>query len=243
MNKPIIGINPYYYNYQDSWWMATKEDYINAVWRAGGIPMTVHYPDSGNTIAEILERIDGLLMVGGPDFHSSMYGGSQPELLSKIIHQKRESFDRIIFQEARRNNKPILAVCAGFQHINLIYGGSLYEDIPRQLNNHMNHGEFNGAQILHPVKLDDRSILYSIMGEPEPQVCSTHHQGIKILGDNLTAVAWTADGLIEAIEDTRDPRAFVAVQWHPELYQEDQANRQIFQWLVEEAVARSTMYG
>lgn len=243
MNKPLIGINPYYYSYKDAWWMATKEDYTAVVWSNGGIPLMLHYPPRDVAATEIIERIDGLLMVGGPDFHSNMYGGQNPELLSEIIHHRREAFDRDIFQEARRNGKPILAICAGMQHINLIYGGSLYEDIPTQLEANIDHGEFDGDYSTHTVKLDRSCMLYTIMAEDEPMVRSTHHQGVKILGEQLRPVAWSEDGLIEAFEDLHDPQAFIATQWHPELFTEDPANRQIFEWLINEANRRKNIFG
>ncbi len=243
VNKPLIGINPYYFYYNDDWWMATKQDYLTAVWSSGGLPMTVHHQPKGETVEEIVHRIDGLVMVGGPDFPSNMYAGRNPELLSEIIHPAREVFDRAMFWEARQQGKPILAICAGMQHINIIYGGSLYEDLPSQKENLNNHGEFGGDFGTHIVDLDINSCLYDIMGEKTPTVRCTHHQGIRQLGENLNAVAWSEDGLIEAIEDKDEPRAFIAIQWHPELYQEDRANRQIFERLIEEAVGRSTMNG
>ncbi len=243
MNKPLIGINPYYFAFKDDWWSATKDDYINSVWTNGGIPITLCHPPRDIAIAIIIERIDGLIMVGGPDFHSNLYGGQNPELLSEIIHPNRETFDREIFQEARRNNKPILAICAGMQHINLIYGGSLYEDIPRQLPGHIDHGEFDGDYSTHSVLLDRSSTLFTIMGENEPMVRSTHHQGVKKLGAQLKPVAWSEDGLVEAIEDLHDPQAFIATQWHPELAPEDRANNALFEWLVTEADRRKHIFG
>ncbi len=235
MNKPIIGINPYYFNYKSDWWLATKEDYIKAVYRAGGIPVTLHHPQFGESVGELVERVNGIMMVGGPDFHCNMYGGGDPDLLREIIHPNRESFDRNLFNEARRQNKPILAICAGFQHINLIYNGTLYEDIEKQTDDPIDHGLLANDYVNHSVILDPDSNLYTVMGEKEPEVRSTHHQGIKEIGENLRAVARSSDGLIEAVEDAYNSRAFIAVQWHPELYPESSANSRIFDWLISES--------
>ncbi|MFH1852966.1 MAG: gamma-glutamyl-gamma-aminobutyrate hydrolase family protein [Candidatus Neomarinimicrobiota bacterium] len=238
MVKPLIGINPYYFNYRDDWWMATKQDYVNAITHSGGLPLTLHHTPDGEPLTEIVERIDGILMVGGPDFPSSMYAGEHPELLNEIIAPQRLAFDRSLFLEAFRQGKPMLAVCAGLQLINLIYGGTLYEDIPSQVRTDVEHRCSNEGCMIHPVRLDRNSLLFSIVGDEQMQVTSTHHQGIRRLGENLRAAAWSEDGLIEAVEDKYNPRAFIAIQWHPELQPADATSHRIFDWLTEEAALR-----
>ncbi len=85
-------------------------------------------------------------MAGGPDLSVELYGGQHPELLDKdVIHHQREAFDRAIFLATRRQHKPILAICLGLQHINVIYGGDLYEDLDTQFPGTIDHGEFNGS--------------------------------------------------------------------------------------------------
>ncbi len=238
MNKPLIGINPYYYNYKNDWWLATKEDYIKAVYRAGGIPLTLNHLQYGDSISPLVERVDGVILTGGPDFHSNMYNAQNPELLGELMHPNRERFDRALYKETRRQGKSLLAICAGLQHINLICNGSLYEDIPTQLDNAVEHNGPGDDFVRHSLRLDPNSLLAAVMGESEPEVHSTHHQGIKKLGDGLRAVAWSSDGLIEAIEDIHQPNAFIAVQWHPELYPDSSANSRIFEWLIAAAEQR-----
>ena len=98
MFKPIIGINPYYFEYDESFWNGTKEKYFRSVWLAGGLPVTLHHFSSGGTVEDIIERIDGLLLVGGPDIPNTIYGGKHSELLDEdVMHLNREKFDRIIF--------------------------------------------------------------------------------------------------------------------------------------------------
>ena len=235
MFKPIIGINPYYFEYDESFWNGTKEKYFRSVWLAGGLPVTLHHCSSGGTVEDIIERIDGLLLVGGPDIPNTIYGGKHSELLDEdVMHLNREKFDRIIFLAAESFRKPVLGICVGFQHINVIYGGTLFEDIPTQMKGAIEHGDPNGAITNHIVRLDKNSLTAKVMGTSKPTVNSAHHQGINKLGDGLRIVGRSPDGLPEVIEDVKDSGKFIAVQWHPEILQKNKEQKNLFGWLVEE---------
>ena len=236
MKKPIIGINPYYYEHNGAMWNATKESYYQSVWQAGGTAFTLNYPNNNNLIIEIAEIIDGLLLVGGPDIPIEIYNGDFPNLLDKdVMLTEREQFDRDIFSAMYNLNKPILAICVGMQHINVIRGGSLYEDLNKQLEGSVNHGKFNGEWSQHSVHINQSSLLHEIINQEVIQIASTHHQGIRTLGRGLKPVAWSADGLIEAVEDSNSPKSFIAVQWHPELMPKDKYQKKLFSWLISEA--------
>ena len=240
MKKPLIGLNPYYFEYSDAMWNGSKELYFTAIWAAGGIPVTIHYPDQDNSINEIAQAIDGLLLVGGPDIPNDIYNGNHPELLdSDVMAPKREKFDRNIFLAMYNLRKPMLAICVGMQHINVIRGGTLYEDLTTQLASAVNHGEFNGEWLRHMVKLEKNSLVNKVIGDNYSEIKSTHHQGIRTLGSDLKPVSWSDDGLIEAIEDTNLPNAFLAVQWHPELMLDDESQINLFKWLVKESQSRN----
>ena len=73
MKKPLIGLNPYYFEYSDAMWNGSKYRYFTAIWAAGGIPVTLHYPNQDDSINEIAQAIDGLLLVGGPDIPNNIY--------------------------------------------------------------------------------------------------------------------------------------------------------------------------
>ena len=91
-------------------------------------------------------------MVGGPDIPANKYLSTNPHLLDEdVMSESRESFDRALFLEGMKQDKKILAICAGVQHVNIIYGGNLLEDIPTLVKNHIDHGVFNGAASTHPI--------------------------------------------------------------------------------------------
>ena len=236
MKKPLIGLNPYYFEYSDAMWNGSKDRYFTAIWAAGGIPVTLHYPDQDDSINEIAQAVDGLLLVGGPDLPNDIYNGNHPELLdSDVMVPKREKFDRNIFLAMYNLRKPMLAICVGMQHINVIRGGTLYEDLTEQLDGSVYHGEFNGECAHHTVKLEKNSLINKVIGDDDSEITSTHHQGIRTLGSGLKPVSWSDDGLIEAIEDTKIPDAFLAVQWHPELMLDDENQINLFKWLVKKS--------
>ena len=240
MKKPLIGLNPYYFEYSDAMWNGSKDRYFTAIWAAGGIPVTLHYPDQDDSINEIAQAVDGLLLVGGPDLPNDIYNGNHPELLdSDVMVPKREKFDRNIFLAMYNLRKPMLAICVGMQHINVIRGGTLYEDLTEQLDGSVYHGEFNGECAHHTVKLEKNSLINKVIGDDDSEITSTHHQGIRTLGSGLNPVSWSDDGLIEAIEDTKIPDAFLAVQWHPELMLDDENQINLFKWLVLESLSKS----
>lgn len=239
MKKPLIGINPYYFNYRDSFWNATREKYYNAVWKAGGTPVTVHHLSAEGSINSIVEHIDGLVMVGGPDIPCDVYRGKYPNLLDKdVMLPEREMFDRQLFLKTKQFNKPILSICVGLQHINVIYGGTLYEDLKTLTSSAVDHGEFNGDVSFHDVDITKESHIYSVLGKQSIEVASTHHQGIQALGKGLTVSGTAPDGLIEAVEDKERPDSFIAVQWHPEIMTDDEDQLKLFKWVCSEAANR-----
>ena len=152
-------------------------------------------------------------MVGGPDIPNHIYGGKYSELLDEdVMDPNREKFDRMVFLAADIFRKPVLGVCVGFQHINVIYGGTLFEDISVQMKGAIDHGDPNGEITNHIVRLDNNSLVAKVMGTQKPTVNSAHHQGINKLGDGLRIVGRSPDGLPEVIENIKDLGKFIAVQ-------------------------------
>ncbi len=116
-------------------------------------------------------------------------------------------------------------------------GGTLYEDVPSQLTGAMDHGDYKGPVVNHAVEVEQSSLLKDVLENETPTVNSTHHQGIRRLGEGLVPVAYAPDGLIEAVEPVNGESSFLAVQWHPEQMQDDSTQMKLFRWLIEEALA------
>lgn len=236
-HRPLVGIAPGYFVKEGAYWHMAREGYSQCVWKSGGIPLILTYPEEEKGAGDIADGLDGLILTGGPDLPIDVYGGAPYDLKGEEpMHPARVSFDRKIFDAFIQRQKPVLAVCAGLQVINVMNGGTLYEDVPSQLAGALDHGDYTRPVVSHSVELDQSSLLREILSDDVPIVNSTHHQGIRLLGDNLKPVAHAPDGLVEAVEPANGEAKLVAVQWHPEQMQEDKKQMRLFRWLVEEAI-------
>jgi putative glutamine amidotransferase len=113
-----------------------------------------------------------------------------------------------------QEKKPILGICRGLQVINVFKGGTLHLDNGEDKN--VIHKKETIDKI-HQVKVEKNSFFHSIVKENSGEVNSAHHQSIEKLGADLKAVAYSEDGIIEAIESSNlDDEFILAVQWHPE---------------------------
>ena len=221
MKKPLVGITPYHIKRQNVFWNATKEDYYLSLWNAGACPVTLNHPPNKEEIPNIVDQIDAFLMVGGPDIPADVYGAENPNLIdADQMSKERESFDRLVFLETMKQNKKVLAICLGMQHVNVVLGGTLAEDIPTLIPDAIDHGKFNGKH----------SLLFDILGSQTIDVASTHHQAIKSLGREAKVTACADDKVVEAIE-IKNKNNFIGVQWHPELLKESKESKKIFSWL------------
>ena len=171
------------YSLENTFWMATKENYAYRIWDHGAIPFLLTHPNSNGSVPDIANFIDGLMLIGGPDLPVDSYGGTAYDLGGEEpMHPNRITFDREIFESCHERGKPILAICAGLQLINVMYGGTLIEDIPSQVSASVDHGEFKGKTSYHSVTVDRDSNLFRILEKEQILVNSTHHQGIRDLG-------------------------------------------------------------
>ena len=125
---------------------------------------------------------------------------------------------------------PLFAICFGMQVLNVSRGGTLVQDIASQVANSIKHEQ--GAprdRPSHRIKFANASLVSALAESETALVNSHHHQAIQNVGRELVATAWAADGLVEAVEDSRADRFAVGVQWHPELgWREDQLSQALF---------------
>ena len=208
------------------------EDYPRSVLASGGTPLllALHDPDVyPGVVAHQLDCADGLLLSGGPDVNPLVYGEQPHPGLGPTIPE-RDRFDLALIAEARRRRLPVLAICRGVQILNVAYGGTLYQDLPRQHPGVVQHEQQSARHVLsHHVEVTAGSRLAGLLGEAGTlAVTSFHHQAIKAVGDGLAVVATAPDGLVEAVEATDHPW-IVGVQWHPEMsHPGDEAASRLF---------------
>lgn len=191
--------------------------YINAIVAAGGIPLLIPLGLSEETLSDIFDRIDGLLLPGGGDVDPDVYAGDEHATLWGI-DADRDRVEFFMATTAVARQKPMLAICRGIQVLNVALGGTLYEDIGSRAPHAIKHDYFRVQPrnyLAHDVTITGGSQLAGQMGRTETAVNSLHHQGIRDLAPELTASASAPDGMIEAVEIPGHPYA-IGVQWHPE---------------------------
>ncbi|GAA0371107.1 hypothetical protein GCM10008932_23110 [Alkalibacterium iburiense] len=141
-----------------------------------------------------------------------------------------------LIEEMMTRKKPILGVCRGMQLLNVVFGGTLHQDLSEREGTYEKHEQDIPAdQTIHQVKVDPNSYLGTILPEELP-VNSLHHQIINELGEGLRATAVSEDGVIEAVESEDPNQNFIAIQWHPEsTHAADTHSLVLFEDLVERA--------
>ena len=215
---------------------AMPELYVDALARAG--LTTVLLPQvEANDPERILEAFAGLLLVGGGDVDPRRYG-AEPHSAIYGVDPRRDAAEVSLVRTADRLGLPTLAICRGPQLMNVAFGGTLIQHLP-DLDGMLEHGApVDGEATMHEVKVAESSRLFGAVGESTLNSESHHHQGLDRLGEGLVAVAWTGDGLVEAIE--RERGWMVGVQWHPErTAASDPAQQAIFNAFAQEVQARA----
>jgi len=247
MKKPIIGITPLY-NYIEpqmsriKMWM--NNTYFDAVEDAGGIPVMLPWQSCKADIIRALEIVDGLILPGGNDISPLYYGEIVLEQCGGI-HPSRDEAEMLLAKSAYENNVPLLGICRGCQVINAALGGTLYQDIPFQLE------PKDGVKIIHSqttippeypihrVRISKDSRLYDCLGQEEILVNSLHHQAAKAIAPDFFASAHAEDGIVEAVEPISKDRFFLGVQWHPEaMFRNDENSRRLFRYFIDCASLR-----
>ena len=224
--KPLIGLTLDLENtktYSKFPWYALRENYCSSISNFGGIPFPIVYDNKA--INSILDMLDGLVITGGAfDVHPKYYSEKikYTNLNTKVA---RTLFEINICKLALKKNIPLLGICGGQQLINIVYGGSLYQDIKKDLGSSIEHEQKNPRnQVSHSVNLNENSILYQIIKKKTIKVNSAHHQSIKKPGEGLTVNAIASDGIIEGIED-QSKNFCIGVQWHPEFLIKNSDNK------------------
>jgi putative glutamine amidotransferase len=217
--RPVIGITPDHAVRAESGlaFYELKVAYADAVLRAGGLPFVLPYSDDPTTVDAFLDRVSGLLVTGGPfDIAPERYGQTAKEGLG-TLKPLRTEFETALLNSALRRHIPILGICGGMQLLNVVLGGTLVQDILREIPNAKDHEQKHDRQHpAHPVDVREGTQLAEMMGKGQVMVNSTHHQAVKTAGDNVVVSALSPDGVVEAIEFSSHPFA-IGVQWHPEL--------------------------
>jgi putative glutamine amidotransferase len=208
------------------------KQYAEAVEQSGGIAVAIPLEQKPADIARQVASCSGVLLPGSPaDINPQRYGQS-PLPQTAQSDALREAADELLLQDAFNLHKPLLAVCYGHQSMNVWKGGSLVQDVGKEVD----HTPGRSIEKAHKVLLlAGAEHLQAAFGEEVPYVNSSHHQAVSLPGDGLRLAAYVAeDGVIEAVEG--EEGFVVGVQWHPErTFSTQGASRKLFADFVQAA--------
>lgn len=208
---------------------AVPESYVASLNRAGGRAVLLPTVDIGDPEAA-LAPFDGLMLAGGGDVDPARYGAERHREVYGV-DPARDAAELALVEAALAMRVPTFAVCRGMQVLNVALGGTLHQHLPDLQGMDLHGQPGRDLSVVHDVKVAEGTILAQACGRAALRCTSHHHQAVDILGEGLTAVAASGDGLVEALElEEPDGRWVLGVQWHPEMTAAEDRSQQALFW-------------
>jgi putative glutamine amidotransferase len=216
--RPVIGICAVRERARWAFWNQdahlVADTYVAPVQRAGAVAVLL--PVDARAPLELLDRIDGLMLIGGADLDPASYGAPR-DPATESTYPERDEFELAMVRAAIERDMPVLAICRGMQILNVAFGGTLVQNLVADdgtIPHRKVVGTFNGNE--HTVDLVPGSLAAKAVGEHVHIARCHHHQAVLGLGDGLVVTGRAeSDGVTEAIE-LADTTWVLGVQWHPE---------------------------
>ena len=193
----------------------TNQVYVRSIERAGGIAVLIP-PMPAKEAVTLLDRLDGLVIPGGADIDPAFYGET-PAPGVEESDRPRDTLEMALVRAAEKRKMPVFGICRGQQVINIVHGGTLYQDIKTETGSRLKHRSPRslGRDFLaHHIDIDGDSWFAETVRSKHLSVNSLHHQAARKVGRGLRVTARSPDGIVEGLESA-DHR-IVAVQCHPE---------------------------
>jgi putative glutamine amidotransferase len=223
--RPLIGISTYREQARWGFWdvpaVLLPASYADAVSTAGGEPVLL---PTGSVTADVVARLDGLVLAGGADVDPARYG-EEPGEHTTVTRPDRDASEVAVLQAALDRDLPLLAICRGMQLLNVVLGGTLLQHLP-DVPGTEPHQLGLGLYAERKIRTAPGTALDALIG-PTATVNCHHHQALDRIASALTPSAWADDGVVEGVE-AEDRRFCLAVQWHPETSED----RRLFSGLV-----------
>ncbi|WP_460627122.1 gamma-glutamyl-gamma-aminobutyrate hydrolase family protein [Intrasporangium mesophilum] len=219
MSRPVIGITAYVERASWGRWVSVPgalvpHRYVHHIERAGGIAVVIppRHDADDHIAAELLTRLDGLVLAGGVDVAPELYSDERHSSV-QASRPDRDITELALAQATHELDVPVLGICRGMQIMAVAAGGHLEQHLPDRVG-HSNHSPAPATYGNHPVHTVEGSTVAALLGRTV-DVPSYHHQSV-LTHPGYVASGWADDGTLEAMEDPHS-RFRVAVQWHPEV--------------------------
>ena len=230
VNRPLIALSAQWDENEDRYGLRRR--YFASLIEAGAVPVMLPLGLDKEGLGQVLSRVDGVLMTGGEDVDPACYGVKASELCGRISPQ-RDVIEREIVRWCLDKKLPILGICRGMQAMNVFAGGTLVEDIARDLGSSVKHVQSEDYAVrTHTIVSLGSPLFERIAGGTTLEVNSRHHQCVDRPAPGAQIIAeCPVDHVPEAMVFEEHPFA-LAVQWHPEmlahLHSEDRAIFEMF---------------
>ncbi len=234
MNRPIIGINADFRStaHNQPAFSYVAAGYYDAISNAGGIPVILAPAMDEEGLGQLLEHLDGCVMIGGGDL-DPRNDGFMLHPSNKPMDARREGFDRRLAHEIVERRLPVLGIGAGMQLLNIAAGGNLFLHIPEDLPGSLPHRDPQDPNHRHSLVIEPNSLIGRVYGEGEIRVTSRHHMAIDQVAQGFRVTARCQDGVIEAIESEMIDWFAIGTQFHPECSAASALDVRIFEEFIE----------
>ena len=234
MSKPVIGINADFRRAQGNQPAFTyvAAGYYDCVYAAGGVPVILPPMEDEADIDLMLERLDGVVMIGGADLDPRRDGFMLHPTV-RPMESRREVFDRTLMKLVAERRMPVFGIGAGMQLLNLSQGGNLFLHIPEDLPSAIPHRDPSDIGHKHGLDITSGSVMERVYGEGEIRVCSRHHMAIDEVAPGFDVTARCPDGVVEAIESNQPDWFAMGTQFHPESDSASALDLRIFEEFIE----------
>ncbi|MBI4483398.1 MAG: gamma-glutamyl-gamma-aminobutyrate hydrolase family protein [Acidobacteria bacterium] len=238
--RSLIGISCRYHSEEERFY--ASRHYSEALYAAGASPILVPLIPDRAYLRDLAARLSGVVLTGSSsDVDPARYGERPTPQLGPIDPLKDE-VDCLLLESAFDAGRPLLGICYGIQILNVFLGGTLYQDLPTARPSEIAHRQGEPYhRLAHGLSVRDGSVLHRWWGVTQCEVNSIHHQAIRRTAGSLEEIAWSPDGVVEAVQLKDEGHLVLGVQWHPERnHDRDPRSRALFARFVEACSSHET---
>ncbi|HJQ81852.1 MAG TPA: gamma-glutamyl-gamma-aminobutyrate hydrolase family protein [Lacipirellulaceae bacterium] len=234
MSKPVIGLNADFVNGAEGKPSFTyvASGYYDAITKVGGIPLVIPPLDNDEDLELVLQRVDGVVLVGGADLDPRRDGWMLHPTVRPLA-VRRELFDRRLMRLISEQRLPVFGIGTGMQLLNVVLGGNLMLHIPEDRPGALPHHDPLDPAHRHTLEITPGSLMERVYGDGELRVNSMHHMAVDEVAQGFEVTARCPDGIIEAIESRMLDWFAIGTQFHPEADTASALDLRIFEEFVD----------